>query len=223
MADSLTIIRDEMVQSMRAYMEQQAQLYGQQQDLLAYLTPLLQQEISNPVGFSAEELANLNASNVNTTGAQYANIQKQLNLANSSRNMAGLTSGVAAGETAALQSAAAGTVATNASNINLASAQLGQQKSQIAQGQLLAMQSGLGGEAISMGQLTNQANKLAFDETVTRNALSSQLMNGILGGLANAGLGIATGGISTGIQAFMNQGGASSTAGPSEVPAGPWA
>src|SRR5580692_5509602 len=87
----------------QAYMNQQATTYGESQQLLQTLQPMLQAQISNPTGFTPQELADLNASNVNTTGAQYANVQKQLNLANSSENMAGLTSGVAAGETAALK------------------------------------------------------------------------------------------------------------------------
>src|SRR5262249_35114754 len=108
-------------------MNQQATNYQEQQQLFQTLAPMLQQEIANPQGFTAQEMADLNASNINTTGAQYANVQKQLNLANASQNMAGLTSGVAAGEKAQLQSAAAGTVATNAENVQLQNAQLQQQ------------------------------------------------------------------------------------------------
>lgn len=183
-------------QATRQYLQQQTQLYGEQQELMQFLKPILEQEIQNPTGFSAEEMATLNASNVNTTGAQYANVQKQLNLVNSSRNMAGLTSGVQAAENAGLQSAAAGTVASNASNIQLASAQLAENKRATAQSELLALQSGLGGQAVSMGQVQNQAESQAFQQAYTMQQQSSQLLSGILGGLVNTGIGFLGGGLS---------------------------
>jgi|SRR5271157_1358296 len=194
-----TQLQQEQAQETAQYIQQQNTLYSEQQTLLSTLTPLLESEINNPTGFSAEELATLNASNVNTTGAQYANVQKQLNLRNASTNMAGLTSGVAAGETAALQGAAAGTVATNASNIQLTSAELAQQKSQTAQSELLALRSGLGGEAVSMGQVENQSQNQAFQQAYTEQQQSSQLMQGILGGVINAGIGIGTGELGTAV------------------------
>jgi hypothetical protein len=184
-------LQSEQAQETKAYMAQQSTLFAEQQSLMTTLTPLLEKEISNPTGFSPAELADLNASNVNTTGAQYANVQKQLNLANSSNNMAGLTSGVAAGETAALKGAAAGTVATNATNIQLTSEQLAQQKSQTAQSELLALQSGLGGQAVSMGQVENQSENQAFNQAYQEQQQSSQLMNSVLGGLVQAGIGQA--------------------------------
>lgn len=210
-------LQTEQAAETQQYMAQQSSLYSESQSLQATLTPLLESEINNPVGFNAQELAQLNASNVNTTGAQYANIQKQLNLTNSSENMAGLTSGVAAGETAALKSAAAGTVATNANNVQLQSAQLAQQKSQTAQGQLLGLESGDTGAAISEGQVENQSESNAFSQAYQEQQQSSQLMNGILGGLVQAGTGFATGGMST----LMAGGGGSSPGSvPTPMPAG---
>lgn len=182
------------------YMHEQTVNYGEQQQLFASLQPLLMNEINNPVGFNATELAELNASNINTTGAQYANVQKQLNLRNASANMAGLTSGVSAAETAALQNAAAGTVATNASNIQLQSAQLAQQKQQTAQAQLEALEANAGGQAVSMGQVENQSENQAFQQAYTMQQQSSQMLSGILGGLVNAGIGAATGGLGTMMQ-----------------------
>jgi hypothetical protein len=199
-------LQQEQAAQTKQYMEQQSTLFSQQQDLFQTLSPLLQSEINNPVGFTPQELADLNASNVNTTGAQYANVQKQLNLQNASQNMAGLTSGVAAGERASLQGAAAGTLATNAQNTQIASAELAQQKSQAAQSELMALQSGQGGMAVSMGQVENQSQKQAFDQAYQEQQQSSQLMNGILGGLVQTGLGIATGGISGGLNSVLNQG-----------------
>jgi hypothetical protein len=178
------------------YMGQQSTLYGESQALQATLTPLLESEINNPTGFSASELSELNASNVNTTGAQYANVQKQLNLQNSSANMAGLTSGVAAGESASLKSLAAGTVASNASNIQLQSAQLAQQKQQTAQSELLGLESGQAGEAISEGQVENQSESQSFNQAYQEQQQSSQLMNTVLGGVIGAGSAFATGGAS---------------------------
>jgi hypothetical protein len=190
-------LQTEQAAQTKQYIAQQSTLFQESQDLQATLKPLLENEINNPTGFTPQELADLNASNINTTGAQYANVQKQLNLENASRNMAGLTSGVAAGETAALKGAAAGTVATNATNVQLTSDKLATQKQQTAQSELLALQSGQAGQAISLGQVENQSNKTAFDEANTEQQQSSQLMNGILGGLINTGMSFATGGLSS--------------------------
>lgn len=192
-------LQTEQAAETKQYMAQQSTLYGESQALQATLTPLLESEINNPTGFSAQELADLNASNVNTTGAQYANIQKQLNLANSSNNMAGLTSGVAAGETAALGSTAAGTVASNATNVQLANAQLAQQNKTNAQSELLGLQSGEAGEAINTGQVENTSENNAFSQAYQEQQQSSQLMNGILGGLAQGVGAAATGGLGSAV------------------------
>lgn len=192
-------LQTEQAAETQQYMNQQSTLYGESQALQATLTPLLESEINNPTGFSPQELADLNASNVNTTGAQYANIQKQLNLANSSNNMAGLTSGVAAGETAALGSTAAGTVASNATNVQLANAQLAQQNKTNAQSELLGLQSGEAGEAINTGQVENTSESNAFSQAYQEQQQSSQLMNGILGGLAQGVGAAATGGLGSAV------------------------
>lgn len=190
-------LQSEQAAETQQYMLQQGTLYGESQSLQATLAPLLESEIKNPTGFSAQELADLNASNVNTTGAQYANVQKQLNLVNSSNNMAGLTSGVVAGETAALQGAAAGTVATNSQNTQIANAELQQQNKATAQSELLGLQSGQAGEAISEGQVENQSESNSFNQAYQEQQQSSQLMNGILGGLVQTGIGVAGSGVST--------------------------
>jgi len=189
-------LQQEQAAETQQYMTQQSTLFAENQDLISTLKPLLESEINNPVGFTPQELADLNASNVNTTGAQYANVQKQLNLSNASNNMAGLTSGVAAGESAALKGAAAGTVATNATNVELANANLAQQKSQTAQSELLSLESGTGGQAVSMGQVENQSEQNAFNQAYQEQQQSSQLMNGILGGLVQAGTSYLSGGLS---------------------------
>lgn len=184
-------LQTEQAAETQQYMQQQSTLYGESQALQATLTPLLESEINNPTGFSPQELADLNASNVNTTGAQYANVQKQLNLVNSSENMAGLTSGVAAGETASLKSAAAGTVATNATNVQLANAQLAQQNKTNAQSELLGLESGQAGEAISQGQVENTSESNSFNQAYQEQQQSSQLLNTVVGGMVGAGVAFA--------------------------------
>jgi hypothetical protein len=189
-------LQTEQAAETQQYMQQQSTLYSESQALQATLTPLLESQINNPTGFTPAELADLNASNVNTTGAQYANVQKQLNLANSSNNMAGLTSGVAAGETAELQGVAAGTVASNATNVQIANAQLAQQNKTTAQGELLGLEGGDTGAAISEGQVENTSENNAFNQAYTEQQQSSQLMNTIVGGVIGAGTAFATGGAS---------------------------
>jgi len=183
-------LQSEQAQQVQQEIAQQNTQYQNSQALYNTLAPQLESIMSNPTGFSPQELADLNASNVNTTGAQYANVQKQLNLTNANANMAGLTSGVAAGETAGLKGEAAGTVALNAQNTQIASAQLAQQKQQTAQQELLALQSGQSGAAIGIGGVENTAQQNAFTQAYTEQQQSSQLMNGILGGLINTGIGI---------------------------------
>lgn len=182
-------LQEEQAAETQQYMAQQSSLYAESSALRATLTPLLESEINNPTGFTPTELADLNANNINVTGAQYANVQKQLNLANSSNNMAGLTSGVAAGETAALKGAAAGTVATNATNIQLANEQLAQTNKTNATSELLSLESGTTGAAISEGQVENQSENQSFNQAYQEQQQSSQLMNGILGGLLQTGMG----------------------------------
>lgn len=184
-------LQAEQSQQVAQEIQQQQTQYAQSQELYKVLAPQLEQMMSNPTGFSPQELADLNASNINTTGAQYANVQKQLNLVNSSENMAGLTSGVAAGEKASLMGEAAGTVATNATQVQLANARLQQQQKQNATSELLALQSGQGGMAINIGNTENSAESNAFNQAKTMQDQSSQLMNGILGGLAQQGMGLA--------------------------------
>lgn len=189
-------LQAEQAAQTKAYIAQQGTVFQESQELLKTLQPMLEKEIANPAGFTPQELADLNASNINTTGAQYANVQKQLNLANASNNMAGLTSGVAAGEKASLMGAAAGTVASNAANTQIADAQLAQQNKQLAQQDLMSLQSGQGGQALSLGQIQTNSNQTAFNEAKTIQQQSTGLLGGILGGLVNTGLSLATGGLS---------------------------
>lgn len=176
------------------YMQQQSTLYSESQALQATLKPQLEAEINNPTGFSPAELAELNASSVNTTGAQYASVQKQLNLQNSSENMAGLTSGVAAGEKASLQGEAAGTVATNAANVNLASTQLAEQNKQTATSELLGLESGQMSGAIQTGSVENQSENQAFNQAYQEDQQSNQMMNTLVGAAVGAGSAFASGG-----------------------------
>lgn len=194
-AEEKELQREQAAQT-KAYIAQQNTVFSESQDLLKILQPMLEKEIANPAGFTPQELADLNASNINTTGAQYANVQKQLNLANASNNMAGLESGVAAGEKASLMGEAAGTVASNAANTQIANAQLAQQNKQLAQQDLMSLQSGQGGQALSLGQIQTNSNQTAFNEAKTIQQQSTGLLGGILGGLVNTGLSLATGGLS---------------------------
>jgi len=192
-------LQQEQAAETQQYMAQQSTLFAESQQLQQTLAPLLVSAIVNPIGFLPAELAVLNANNINVTGAQYANVQKQLNLANTSNNMAGLTSGVAASETAALKGAAAGTVASNATNIQLANAQLAQTNKANAQAELLSLESGTTGAAISQGQVENQSENQAFNQAYQEQQQSSQLMNGILGGLVQAGVGVGMGQLGTAV------------------------
>ena len=190
-------LQHEQAAETQQYMAQQSTLYGESQALQATLTPMLEKEISNPTGFSPQEMADLNASNVNMTGAQYANVQKQLNATNASQNMAGLTSGVGAAETAALKSSAAGTVALNAQSTQLANAQLQTQNKNTAQSQLLGLQSGQAGQAISQGGLETNSENAAFGQAKQiQQQNNSDTMSGVLGGLTGAAFGAAGTGVS---------------------------
>jgi|HubBroStandDraft_6_1064221.scaffolds.fasta_scaffold02778_6 hypothetical protein len=188
---------------------QQATQFQESQALYSTLAPQLEQMMQNPTGFSAQELADLNATNVNVTGAQYASAQQQTNLVNSSENMAGLTSGVAAGEGAALRSAAAGQVASGATNIRLQNAQLQQQNKQAATSELMALQSGQGQMAIGIGNTENNAEQNAFSQANTVNQQQDALTQSLIG----AGLGIGMTALTGGMSGLSGIGGQASTAG----------
>jgi len=180
-------LQKEQAQQTQQYIAQQSTLFSESQDLMKTLKPVLEAQIANPTGFSAEEMAQLNAANVNTTGAQYENVQKQINLVNANENMKGLTSGVAASEAAGVANLAAGTVASNASNIQTQSEQLAEQKRATAQSELLGLESGTAGNAISTASVENQSQSQAFQQAYQEQQQSSQLMNTIVGGLVQGG------------------------------------
>jgi hypothetical protein len=187
-------LQQEQAAETKAYVAQQSTLFSESQALQATLTPMLEKEISNPTGFTPQQMADLNANNINTTGAQYANVQKQLNATNASSNMAGLTSGVGAAETAALKGSAASTVSLNAQSTQLANAQLQNTNKNIAQQQLVGMQSGMGSQAISQGSLENQSNQSTFNEANTiQQQNNSDMLNSVLGGAVGAASGAAFG------------------------------
>lgn len=194
--------------------QQQSQLFQEDQALYNYLAPQLQAQIQNPAGFTAQEMADLTANNINTTGQQFANAQKQVNLQQATQNMAGLPSGVAAQTNAMLQGAAAGQVAQGQGQINLANSELEQQNKQTATAELLGLESGTGGLSSAFAGQSNQgmgvassSNQAYFNQAQTMATQGSQFWTGLLGGIVGTGLDALTGGVVGGFGSMASGGG----------------
>lgn len=189
-----------------------SQFSEQQSFLNNFLTPQLKSMYENPTGFGPVAIADLEAQLVNTTGAQALNAKQSSQEAFATQNMKGLPSGVEQAIQAQIDSAAGNTVAQGNLNIGLANQQYKNQQQMTALAGLENIPQMLG-MSPQVGNLLTNSNKNSFDQAHTINqegSFGSNLLSGVLGGLINAGVGFATGGMSTLMQ---GAGAASSIAG----------
>jgi hypothetical protein len=181
----------------------QTQFAEQQGYLNQFLVPQLQSMFLNPQGFGPTAMADLEASLVNTTGAQAANAKQNSQAAFATNNMAGLPSGVEQAIQSQISSAAGNTVATGTNQINLANQQYKNQQQMTALAglqnvpQMFGMTPGTGG-------LLTGANQNAFNQANTINQQSiagdfwGNLGQGLLGGLIGGGASLLEGGLTGG-------------------------
>jgi len=158
----------------------------------------------NQYGFNAAETNNLNSSVINNTATQYANASRALGQQQGAQGGGNtlLPSGVASGQQAALAAGAANQTATGLTGVQQAGYQQGLNNYNNATGALSGVAGQYGSSANSTAGSANNAGSAAGSEinTITQenNAASPwNLVSGILGGAASAGLGVLTGGMST--------------------------
>jgi hypothetical protein len=187
----------------QALFTQYQQQFGQENSFVNnFLKPQLESLYTNPTGFGAAALADLDASLINTTGAQAANARQAENANFATNNMAGLPSGVNAAIQSQINSAAGNTVATGQNQINLANQQYKNQQQMTALSGLQNIPAMLGASP-QVGGLLTGANQNAFNQANTINQQSiagdfwGNLGQGLLGGLINGAAGALTGGLTT--------------------------
>lgn len=174
--------------------------FGEQQGLLNnFLIPQLQGMITNPAGFGPAGLADLTSQLVNTTGAQAANAKQGAQAQFDTNNLAGLPSGVKEAVMSQIASGAGNQVASGQTQIGIANAQLKSQQQQFGLQGLAGAEQALG-QVPQSGQLMLGANQNSAQQA---QAISQQgnmwqnILGGVVNGVVGAGMGLATGGLST--------------------------
>lgn len=195
----------------------QSQQFANQNNVLSSLQNTLNPIVAagpNQYGFNAAETNNLNSNVINNTATQYNNAARNLG---AQQGAAGggnslLPSGVASQQQARLAASAADQTAQGLTGVQEAGYQQGRAQYNNATSQLggVAGQYGSGAESYAGSANTAGANAGTTDETIYKeNAAASpwNLVGGILGGVANAGLDWATGGISGALGGLGKAGG----------------
>lgn len=169
--------------------------FKEQQDLLNnVLLPQLKQMATDPQGFGAKALADMQSKLVSTVGSQYASQQKQLQSNFATNNLPGVGSGVQEALKANLAQGASGIEAGGLMDIDLKNEALKEQQREVGISGL-ANASTLLGQAPASGGLALQANSQNFDQSY-KMAQQGSLWQNLLGGVLGAGLSFATGGMS---------------------------
>jgi len=195
-SDEQKAARQSQIQLNNMLLDTYKQSYAQEQAILGVLTPQLEEMAKNPQGFGATEYAALQAKIINDVGGQYSNVAKEAAREFATTSEAGLPSGVEAQVQGQIAAGAAGQAAAGTTGLAITNEQLKQQQQQYAlsalQGEtsMLAGQTGTaGGQSLSgVGQQFQQATQVYNQGSLWKNILS---------GVVQAGLGVATGGLST--------------------------
>lgn len=180
--------------------------FGKQSDIYANLTKSLTpiaEAGPNQQGFSPEELAAMNTSALNSTGAAYRNAAQARQGALAGRGLpggsgdgSGLESGVDQQIMGNLAGQAAGQLSSEQNQITQANYATGRQNFFNAEAGLGGVASGLNPEGLA-GQATGAGNAATTgaDDVANANAQPWQMVGGLVGGLGGAAIGkIPTGG-----------------------------
>ena len=170
------------------------QQFGEQQSLLNNtLIPQLEGMISNPQGFGATAIADMNANLVNTVGQQALNAKQSSAQNFDTNNLAGLPSGVQQVVQSGIASGAGNAIASGSNQIQLANSQEKLQQQQQGLSGLMSAESALGA-APQTGALAENAKNSAFSQAYSMQQ-QGNWWQPILGGVLNSGLSLATGGL----------------------------
>lgn len=172
--------------------------FAQQQQTLASLGDIVKGVEAGRLspGLDAKTLAAMNTNILDTTGANYANAARAINMQLAGRTgipgvgmggESGLESGVDKQIKAGIASAAAGQTSTEQFNLTLADRQAAERNTQMAMGGLQA----IAGEQAPLGfaGAATEANKTAFSEADTIAQQQSQEQAAIGGGVASLAMG----------------------------------
>jgi hypothetical protein len=177
--------------------------WGEQQQFMNnLLLPNLRGMYTDPIGFGASAIADLDANLVNTTGIQAANAKQASQAQFGTANMAGLPSGVEQAIQSQIGSAAGNTIAQGSNQIQLANQQYKNQQQMYALSALQQIPGMLGG-APQVGGLLTGANQASFGMASTIQQQNQagdfwgNLGQGLLGGLINGAAGVLTGGLTS--------------------------
>jgi hypothetical protein len=173
-------------------------MFGDQQGMLNFLTPQLENFINNPPGFGASALSAMKSSYIGTVGSQLASQTQALQNQFSTENMAGLGSGVQAGIMANLRQGAAGQEATGLLNINQQNAQLQAQQQEFGMSALQGLEQSTG--SLAQGYAGQTANLTGLEQSTAKGFYGQQSpWAGILGGLAGTAMNALLPGLGTGL------------------------
>lgn len=171
----------------------QTQFAEQQQLLNSFLIPQLKQMATDPQGFGAKALANMQSQLINTVGSQYASQTQAIQNRFATQNMAGLGSGFQTALQANLAQGAAGQEAGGLLNIGLANEQAKLQQQQFGLSGLMGAEQELGAAPQSAG-LAIQSNQNRFGQSYQM-AKQGSLWQNLLGGVVGAGLNMIAPGV----------------------------
>lgn len=170
--------------------------FSEQQGLLNnFLIPQLKQMATNPEGFGAKALADMQSQLINTVGSQFASQTKGLQERFATQNLAGLPSGVQTALQAQLGQGAAGMEATGIQDIQLANERAKLEQQQFGLSGLADATQLLGAAPQSAG-LALRANQQRFGQSYQM-AQQGSLWQNLLGGVMGAGLNYAAGALPT--------------------------
>lgn len=205
---------EQQAQAAQAAFSQQMQSlfnvqFQQDQELVGYLKAQMQpivdhlnQIVENPTGFSPQQMSNMQSALINTAGEQYTNAIRQAQQRFATTNLRGMPSGVQEQILGQIGAQEAGVVAQGTTNIQMANAQLAQQKQAQAEtlrlsalGEMGQMVGNLQNIAPQTGSLFNQSNQQSFNQAYQMSQQGFGWGN-LLSGVVGAGLGFATGGLS---------------------------
>ena len=167
--------------------------FSEQQAISSFLSAQLEPMITNPTGFTPQQMSDLNSNLINNVGAQVVQAKQALNAQQMTENEAGLPSGVASADSAAIAAAGINAEAAGLNQNQLASASLAEQKQQSAEEMMLGLSSQAAQLTSSAGNQALVGNEAAFNEQSAIAQQSTQFWSNLMGGIIGAGTSFLTG------------------------------
>jgi hypothetical protein len=171
--------------------------FKQSQALVSFLTAQLEPMITDPTGFTPQQMSDLQSNLIQNVGAQVAAAKQQAQEAFDTANEAGLPSGVNAMNEALIAGAGVQAEAGGLNTIQIQSAQLAQQKQQFAEEMVAGLNQTLTSQGGTTGSQTVSNQATQFQQADTMAQQSTQMWSNLLSGVIGAGTSFLTGGVSS--------------------------